>query len=176
MNRLSNEQIMDYLDNALSPNEMAQVEQHLKINAEDAELVSELRFAMGAAKEWHESEPLQVSENFWPKLRDNLGPAPKRSAWSQLKNQVAGLFGPTRAARLSFGAAFAVMAILLGALLFSPQNATQTAVATPITAADRAFIEQSMAKHEAYLQNQPAPGDVTSIETGADDDNEPEIP
>ena len=80
MNRLSNDQIMDYLDSALSPSEMARVEKHLKTNAEDAELVSELRFAMGAAKEWHQSEPLQVSENFWPKLRDNLGPAPRRSA------------------------------------------------------------------------------------------------
>jgi anti-sigma factor RsiW len=155
---------------------MARVEQHLKTNAEDAELVSELRFAMGAAKEWHESEPLQVSANFWPNVRDNLGPAPKRSAWSQLKNQMAGLFGPSRSARLSFGAAFAVIAVLLGALLFSPQNATKQVVAAPITAADKAFIEQSMAKHEAYVQTQPAPGDVTSIETGADDDNEPEIP
>jgi anti-sigma factor RsiW len=174
MNRLSNEQIMDYLDSALSPSEMARVEQHLKTNAEDAELVSELRFAMGAAKEWHESEPLQVSENFWPKLRDNLGPAPKRSAWSQLKNQMAGLFGPSRTARLSFGAAFAVIMVLLGALLFSPQGSTP--VANALSPADKAFIAQSVAKHEAYVQNQPAPGDAQSIETGADDDNEPEIP
>jgi len=175
MNRLSNEQIMDYLDNSLSPSEMAKVEQHLKTNTEDAELVSELRFAMGAAKEWHESEPLTVSDNFWPKLRDNLGPAPKRSAWSQFKNQVAALFGPTRATRLSFGAAFAVIVFLAGALLLSPQGATKQAVAD-LSPADRAFISQSVAKHEAYIQNQPAPGDAASIETGADDDNEPEIP
>lgn len=174
MNRLSNEQIMDYLDNALSPAEVARVEQHLKTNAEDAELVSELRFAMTAAKDWHESEPLQVSENFWPKLRDNLGPAPRRSAWSQLKNQMAGLFGPSRSARLSFGAAFAVIMVLLGALLFSPKNATTPVMA--LTPADKMFIQQSVAKHEAYVQNQPAPGDAQSIETGADDDNEPAIP
>jgi len=165
---------MDYLDSSLSPAEMAKVEQHLKTNTEDAELVSELRFAMGAAKEWHESEPLTVSDNFWPKLRDNLGPAPKRSPWSQFKNQVASLFGPSRATRLSFGAAFAVIMVLVGALLFSPQGSTPQAVA--LTDADKAFITQSVAKHEAYVQNQPAPGDASSIETGADDDNEPEIP
>ncbi|RYG58473.1 hypothetical protein EON80_27015, partial [bacterium] len=78
MTQLSNEQIMDYLDGTLSPSETARVEEHLKNNAEEAQMVNELRFAMGAAKEWHESEPLTVSDNFWPKLRDNLGPAPKR--------------------------------------------------------------------------------------------------
>lgn len=175
MNRLSNDQIMDYLDGTLSPVETARIETHLKSHAEDAEIVAELRFALGAAKEWHQSEPLQVSESFWPNLRDNLGPAPQRSAWSKLKNQVAGAFGPSRATRLSLGAAFAVIAIAASALLFSPKNASQTAYAD-LTAADKTFIQQSVQKHEAYLQSQPAPGDASSLETGAEDDNEPEIP
>ncbi len=174
MNRLSNDQIMDYLDGTLSPTEASNVENHLKTHAEDAQMVAELRFAMGAAKEWHQSDPLQVSENFWPKLRDNLGPAPKRSAWSQLKNQVASVFGPSRAAKMSFGAALAVIAIAAGALLFSPQNATNQAIA--LSDADKTFIQQSVKKHEAYVQSQPAPGDASSLETGAEEDNEPEIP
>lgn len=174
MNRLSNDQIMDFLDGTLSPDETARIETHLKSHAEDAEIVAELRFALGAAKEWHQSEPLQVSENFWPKLRDNLGAAPQRSAWSKLKNQVAGAFGPSRAARLSLGAALAVIAIAASALLFAPQNSTHQAVA--ISEADRTFIQQSVKKHEAYLKTQPAPGDTSNLETGAEDDNEPEIP
>ncbi|PQV64863.1 Putative zinc-finger [Abditibacterium utsteinense] len=174
MNRLSNDQIMDYLDGTLSPSETARVDNHLKNHAEDAQMVDELRFAMGAAKQWHESEPLQVSENFWPQLRENLGPVPQRSAWSKLKNQVAGAFGPSRAARLSLGAAFAIIAIAASALLFSPQSATNQAVA--LSDADKTFIQQSVQKHEAYVQSQPAPGDASSLETGAEEDNEPEIP
>lgn len=173
MKRMTNDQIMDYLDGTLDSSEMARVETHLQQNAEDAQLVAELRFALGAVKEWHAGEPMQVKENFWPQLRDNLGPAPQRSAWSQLKNQVAGVFGPSRAARLSFGAALAAIAIAASALLFSPKNATQTAVA--LSEADKTFIQESLQKHEAYLQIQPAPGDASSLETG-EDDNEPEIP
>ncbi len=178
MNRLSNEQIMDYLDGTLDTAQKSQVETHLAGHTEDAQLVAELRFALSAAKEWHASEPMQVSENFWPTLRDNLGPAPKRSAWSQLKNQIAGAFGPSRATKLSFGAAFAVIAIAGSALLFSPKNATHQAAATnKLSAADQAFIKQSVQKHELYVQNQPAPGDVSSLESGDDeDDNEPAIP
>lgn len=175
LNRMTNEQIMDYLDGTLDATEMARVENHLKASAEDAQLVAELRFALGAAKEWHQSEPMQVGENFWPKLRDNLGPAPQRSVWSQFKNQVAGAFGPSRATKLSFGAALAVIALAASALLFSPQNATNKAVAD-ISAADKIFIQQSLQKHEAYLQIQPAPGDASTLETGEEDDNEPEIP
>ncbi len=177
MKNLSNEQIMDYLDGSLDATEQARIETHLGQHAEDAQMVAELRFALGAVKEMHTSEPMQVSENFWPKLRDNLGPAPKRSAWSQLKNQIAGAFGPSRAAKLSFGAALAVIALAASALLFSPKNATQQALAgNDISAADKAFILQSVQKHEAYLQTQPAPGDASSVETGEDDDNEPAIP
>lgn len=175
MNNLTNEQIMDYLDGTLEPTELARVETHLKNNPDDAQLVAEMRFALGAAKEWHGSEPLQVSENFWPTLRENLGPAPKRSAWSQLKNQVAGVFGPSRAARLSFGAALAAIAIAASALLFAPKNATQPAVAD-ISAADQAFIRQSVQKHEAYIQTQPVPGDASNLESGDEDDNDPQIP
>ncbi len=174
MNRLTNDQIMDYLDGALSPTETANIETHLKNHSEDAQIVAELRFALGAAKAWHESEPMQVSANFWPQLRDNLGPVPKRSAWSQLKNQVAGAFGPSRATRLSLGAAFAVIAIAASALLFSPQNATNQAVA--LSDADKTFIQQSVQKHEAYEQSQPAPGEASSLETGAEEDNELAIP
>lgn len=166
---------MDYLDGALSASETARVESHLKGHAEDAELVRDIQMSLGAIKAWHESEPLQVSENFWPTLRDNLGPAPKRSLWSSVRKSLSNTFGTSPAARYSVGAAIAAIILAMSAFLFAPQNATQTAVAD-ITPADRAFITQSVQKHEAYVQIQPAPGDASSLETGADDDNDPEIP
>jgi len=174
MNRISNEQIMDYLDGALSPDETARVEEYLKTNSADAEMVRDIETALGAAKAWHESEPLQVGHNFWPALRDNLGPAPKRSAWSKFKNQMARAFSPSPATRISMGAAVAAIVLAMSAFLFAPQNATQNAVA--LSEADKVFIKQSVQKHEVYVQSQPAPGDASSLETGAEDENEREIP
>jgi anti-sigma factor RsiW len=174
MTQLPYEQIMDYLDGTLTPAEAARIEEHLKQNAEDAQMVNDIRFAMGTTQDLRESETWQVSENFWPKLRDNLGPAPKRSAWSSLRKSLSTMFGTSPAARLSVGAATVAIVIAMGAFLFAPQNATQQSFA--MTEADKMFIQQAVQKHEAYVQTQPAPGDVSSVETGAEDDNEPEIP
>lgn len=178
MKRLSNEQIMDYLDGTLGVAERASVEAHLQDNAEDAATVGELQFAMGATKEWHAADELRVSENFWPNLRDNLGPAPKRSWLSSLLKSASpapisiGSIGVPRA-KWGMGAAFAAiaLAIAMGAMLMAPQNATSPAVATEMTSADQAFVQQSVQKHEAYVTSQATPGDTTARETGADEDN-----
>lgn len=175
MTQLSTEQIVDYIDGSLSPKEMARVEEYLKDHAEEAEMIKEMRFAMSAALEWHESEPMRVSENFWPKVRDNMGPAPKRGLVSSLRKSLGSLFGTSQVARFSMGAAFAAIVLAMGAFLFAPQNATPPVQAS-ISQSDMMFIQQSVQKHQAYVQSQPAPGDVSSIESGADDDNEPQIP
>lgn len=175
MTQLPYEQIMDYLDGTLSPTEMAKIEEYLKNNPEEAQMVNDIRFAMGATQDVRENETWQVSDNFWPKLRDNLGPAPKRGMLSNLRKSLSSMFGTSPAARFSVGAAVAAIVIAMGAFLFAPQNATTPAMAE-MTQADKMFIQQAVQKHEAYVQSQPAPGDVSSIETGAEDDNEPEIP
>ncbi|HEX8463227.1 MAG TPA: hypothetical protein VF627_01295 [Abditibacterium sp.] len=176
MNRLSNEQIIDYLDGTLSKTEMGRVESHLKTNAEDAEMVSDLKMAMAAAQDWHASEPLQVSENFWPQLRENLGPVPKRSVWSSFRKSLSATFGTSPAARFSVGAGVAAIILAMSAFLFAPQNATQPVVAGELSAADKIFVQQSVQKHEAYVKSQPVAGDTSSLETGADEENEPDIP
>ena len=171
MKRLSNEQIMDYLDGTLSAAERTRVEAHLDANAEDAATVRELQFAMNAAHAWHAGDEMRVSEKFWPALRDNLGPAPQRSLWSRLVGPARGGLVSKPAARWSFGAALAAIVIALGAMFFAGPNARQTAIATDISAADRAFIQQSVRKHEAYVPSQNAPGDTAARETGADEEN-----
>ena len=169
MKRLSNEQIMDYLDGTLSAAERAEVESHLNNSAEDAETVRELQFAMSATRDWHAADELRVSENFWPHLRDNLGPAPRRSWWSSLLKGAA----PAPRAKWGLGAAFAAiaLAIAMGAMMFSPQSAVTPTVANDITSADQAFIQQSVQKHEAYVTSQAVPGDTSALDTGADEDN-----
>ena len=171
MKRLSNEQIMDYLDGTLGADERARVDAHLQTNAEDAETVRELQFALNATQAWHAQDELRVSENFWPQLRDNLGPAPKRSWWSNLVSGTRGGLAAKPATRWSMGAALAAIVLALGAMLFAPQNASTPAIATDISAADKAFIQQSVQKHEAYVTSQNAPGDASARETGADEEN-----
>ncbi len=171
MKRLSNEQIMDYLDGTLSAAERARVEAHLQGNAEDAQTVRELQFALSATQAWHAADEMRVSENFWPQLRDNLGPCPKRSWWSSLVGPARGGLATKPAARWSFGAAMAAIVIALGAMFFAPQNAQTPALAGNISAADKAFITQSVQKHEAYVTSQNVPGDTSARDNGADEDN-----
>ena len=171
MKRLSNEQIMDYLDGTLSVAERERVEAHLGDSAEDAETVRELQFALGAARDWHESDELRVSENFWPHLRDNLGPCPKRSWWSGLVGGARGGLATKPAARWSFGAAMAAIVLALGAMFFAPQNAQTPALAGGLSAADKAFVTQSVQKHEAYVASQNVPGDASARDNTADEDN-----
>jgi anti-sigma factor RsiW len=172
MTRLTNEQIMDFLDNACTPEERARIEAHLEKNQEDAELVNELRFAMNAAQDWHQSEPVQVSENFWPKLRDNLGPAPSRGMLSSFQKSMRQMFGTSPASRLSLGAAMAAVVVAMGIFLFAPQNAQQPVMANQPTAQDMAFIQQSVQQHKEFVATSPVAGDVSSLETGADEDEE----
>ena len=171
MKRLSNEQIMDYLDGTLSAAERVQVETHLASHAEDAATVRELQFALSAAQDFRESDEMRVSENFWPNLRDNLGPVPKRSWWSSLLKGAAPQTAPK--AKWGLGAAFAAIALALamGAMMMAPQSATPPVIATTITSADEAFIAQSAAKHEAYVTSQAAPGDSSARDNGADEEN-----
>lgn len=177
MTQLTNEQIIDFLDGTLSPEDAVKVDNHLKTHPEEAALVDELRFAQSFTSELRE-EPMRVSDNFWPQLRDQLGPAPKRSVWSNARMMFSGATGvksSSRTTKMSLGAAFAVIAIAASALLFSPKDSTPVAVATPISEADKTFIQQSMEKHEAYVASEPIVGDVTSLETGSEAEEDDEI-
>ena len=172
MNRLSNEQIMDYLDGTLSAAQRAEVESHLNNNDEDAATVRELQFAMSATQDWHAADELRVSDNFWPNLRDNLGPAPQRSWWSSLlKGAIPS--APSPKAKWGLGAAFAAiaLAIAMGAMMFGPQSATNQVIAVDITSADEAFIKQSVQKHQEYVAKEATPGDTSARDNGADEEN-----
>ena len=175
MTRLSNEQIMDFLDGTLSPEEMARIESHLDSNTEDRELVEELRFATQSLHEFnvaeYGAEPMRVSDNFWPELRGKLGPAPKRGFFRSLVKSLNGAGAAKPAMRYSFGAAFAALVIAMGMLMFAPKNQQQQAVA--LTPADQTFIQQSLKQHESYVQTAPIAGDVDAVETSSDegDDN-----
>ncbi len=172
MTRLSSEQIMDYLDGTLPPEERVRVESHLQGSAEDRELVDELRFATQSLHDFNAleygAEPMRTSEKFWPELRDKLGPPPKRGFFRQISKLLNRAGASKPAVRYSFGAAFAALVLALGFFMAAPKNAQPTAVAD-ITTADQQFIQQSLQQHETYVQSAPVAGDVSAVETGADE-------
>jgi len=179
MTRLSNEQIMDFLDGVLSPDEMARVESHLEHSPGDRDLVDEMRFATQSLRDFdaleYGTEPLRASENFWPQLREKLGPPPKRSFFRGLSKTFNGAGASKPAVRYSFGAAFAALFLALGFFMAAPRNSTQSAQAE-ITQSDKQFIAQSLKQHETYVQSAPVAGDVSALDTSndeGDNDNNP---
>ena len=176
MKRLTEQQVMEYLAGELTPADKARYEAHLAQNSEDAQQIGEFRFALSALREWDEGEPLRVSENFWPNLRDQLGPVPQRSAWSKLRNQLLGLGGGSSRTRLRVGAAFAALVLFMGVYLYGPQHGTQPAEAQPMTQADMAFVQSSVAQHADYVRHPLHPGDEAAYESGADENDSNPLP
>ena len=79
MKRLSDTEMMDYLDGTLAPEKAAAVEAHLASSAEDAQLLADLRMAQATLHEMAEAEPIRASDDFWLKVREQL---PERVAQS----------------------------------------------------------------------------------------------
>jgi anti-sigma factor RsiW len=185
MKPLKETEIIDYLDGTLSPTRMAEVEAHLRENAEDAELVASLKMAKSELLEWDAAEPVQVSADFWPKLRDKLpAQAPRRAWWKQLGAALWPAHSPMAAAvRVAAIAAF----LAIAAALFTPEQSRQQATASrdtkALTTEDRAFIERSIKKHNNYSSSQPLGstnvnkrGDVGSAESGDEESTEENLP
>jgi len=179
MTRLSNEQIMDFLDGVLSPDEIARVESHLEHSPDDRALVDEMRFATQSLRDFdsleYGNEPLRASENFWPQLREKLGPPPKRGFFRGLWKSFNSAGASKPAVRYSFGAAFAALVLALGFFMAAPRNSTQSANAE-MTQSDKQFIAQSLKQHETYVQSAPIAGDVSALDTSndeGDNDNNP---
>ncbi|MDQ3814504.1 MAG: zf-HC2 domain-containing protein [Armatimonadota bacterium] len=175
MKKLSNNDLMDYLDGTLDAARQAEVEEHLKAHAEDAELVAEMKMAMVALKEWDEAEPVRVSEDFWPRLRDKLPERPRRSWLRGTLAQVGEWLRPAPARwGLSITAAVIAMLIALSSFWFAPEKATPQ-----LSAEEKMFIQQSLNRHKAYVKSQPMggavslpAGDERSAEHGENDDDD----
>lgn len=155
--KITNEVLMDYVDGTLDAGQIAAVEAHLASNPEEAALVADMKMAIGALQEWDEAEPVKVSEDFWPRLRDKLPAAPARNPLRRLGSQFAAWLWPSPTP-MRVSARVAVLAVIfaMGAALFSPRQATHTATADSLTQADKMFIQQSMNRHSAYVSSQPA--------------------
>jgi anti-sigma factor RsiW len=168
--KITNEVLMDYVDGTLDAVHLAAVQAHLDANPEEAALVADMKMAVGALQEWDEAEPVKVSEDFWPKLRDKLPAEPPRNPVRRVAGKLAAWLWPSPTPmRVSARVAALAVIIVMGVALFSPQQATHTAMAD-LTPADRTFIQQSMDRHSAYISSQP----VASLPIQAGDGHNPD--
>jgi len=181
MNKINTEELMDYLDGQLDGARGAAVEAYLRENAEEAQLIAEMKLASQALQDWDSTLPVQVSENFWPQLRDKLPAQPGNSWMRRLGMKPAATTSQSWALptlRLSIGAAVMAALIAMAVFMSAPQQSVAPAQAG-LTAEEEAFITQSLQRHEAYSVTQPgsigvtvSPGDRQSSENGEDEDEE----
>lgn len=189
MKRLTNEELMDYMDGTLSAARLAEIEQHLASSPEDAELVADLKMAQKALIEWDEAEPVRAGEDFWPKLRDKLPAQPGRNPLRALGSRLSGWLWPAHS-RMGMSLRVAVVAAVLAiaAAMFAPQQTKHQVIAnngstvtSTLTPEDRSFIRKSLERHSAYESSQPwagavppatrqATGDVNSADRVDDDE------
>lgn len=149
MKKMKDVEMIDILDGKLDVKEM---------HESDAAQLEDMKLAMKALKAWDEAEPVQVSENFWPKLRDKLPERPPRSPVRRFALQLGALLWPTHSPLTASIRVAALAAILaLASFWFAPQQAQQPAAAIK-SPGETAFIQRSLKKHKNYVTAQPADG------------------
>ncbi len=179
--KMTNDVLMDYVDGTLDAARLAQVEAHLRANAEDAQLASDMKMALGALHDWNEAEPIRASESFWPALRDKLPAQPGHGGVGAMTARVGEWLWPRRSPlRLSVGVAALAAFIALAASFSGPQQTINTVSAKNLTPADEMFITQSVARHNAYVTVQSLGGGMSSLRSGdgrdGDGDGEDDSP
>jgi len=173
--KMTNELLMDYVDGTLDAARLAAVEAHLAKNAEDAEMVANMKMALGALHDWNDAEPVMASENFWPRLREKLPAQPPRSLFRSVGARMHEWLWPANSTlRLSTRVAAIAILVAMAVALFSPKGAQHRVEA--LTPSDKTFIEQAVKRHSAYVSSQPAtapalPGDGANTD-GDDDDGD----
>ena len=156
MKKISEDDMLAFVDGTLDADRAREVEEFLAHNEDEAPLAHDMKMALDALHDWDAAEPVAVSAAFWPELRDKLPAQPGRRGVRGLLAQwglVSPLGQPSRAVTFSARAAVVAAGVALLALFFAPQKATQRLEAEPFTAADKAFIQQSLKRHEAYEIN-----------------------
>jgi len=174
--KMTNELLMDYVDGTLDAARLAAVEAHLAKNAEDAEMVANMKMALGALHDWDAAEPVKASENFWPRLREKLPAQPPRSAFRGAASRIGEWLWPSHSPlRLSTRVAAVAVLIAMAFAMFSPKQATRRVVAVSppvLSQSDKMFIQQSVKRHSAYVSAAPAMPTGDGANTDGDDEDD----
>lgn len=152
--KLSEVEIMDYLDGTLDATRREEVAAYLHDHEDEAMEVADMKLAMSALKDFDESDPIRVSDDFWPKLRDKLPEQPKRSWVRSVTVQASAWLMPNRSPlRLSIGAAMVAMFLAMAVFLSGPQQTVHHSEA--LTTEEAAFVKKAVERHSNFVESQP---------------------
>lgn len=144
------------------------------LHPEDVAALEDAKLAMAALGSWEQDEPIQASEQFWPKLREQLPAQPPRSAWQRTWSMASDWFWPAHAPlAASMRVALVAIIIALASFWFAPQRAITPLSAESFTAEETAFIERSLQKHDNYVTMESGDG---SLGISAGDATSTELP
>jgi len=154
MMKLNESNILDYLDDRLCKKDCADMEEALERSEDKSSDVDDARLAMQALHALVSVEPVVVSEDFWPRLREKLPAQPPRNAMAQVGSTLAGWLWPTTSKWAISARVAAVVAVLaMASLWFGPQRTVTPSSA--ISASEKAFISRSMQRHVDYVNSPP---------------------
>jgi anti-sigma factor RsiW len=156
MKKISEDDMLAFVDGTLDADRAREVEEFLAHNEDEATLAHDMKIALDALHDWDAAEPVAVSAAFWPELREKLPAQPGRRGVRGVLAQwglISPLGQPSRTLTFSARAAVVAAGVALLALFFAPQKATPS-----LSAEDKAFIQQSLKRHEAYELVQSAGG------------------
>jgi len=154
MMKLNETNILDYLDDRLCKKDCADMEEALERSQNKASDVDDARLAMQALHALASEEPVTVSEDFWPRLREKLPEQTPRNAFSQVASVFSGMLWPS-SSKWAISARVAIVVAVLGmvSLWFGPQRTVTPSSA--ITTSEKAFISRSMQRHADYVNTPP---------------------
>ncbi len=175
--KITQDDMLGWVDGTLSAARRAQMQEHLRGNDEDAQLLADMKDAMSALHDWNAHDTIAANDNFWPHLREKL---PERAGRGWNFSRLASRFFPARAWRLRAVVAVAMLFVALGALFLAPKNATQRLEAqeSALSVSEQQFIRRSLVQHCTYAAVQPlgsmqaAPADGRNQDGDGNDDND----
>lgn len=154
MMKLNETNILDYLDDRLGKSDCADMEEALEHSKGRSSDVDDARLGMQALHALASEEPVVVSENFWPRLREKLPEQPPRNAMAQVTSTLTGWVWPSTSKWAISARVAAVVAVLaMASLWFGPQRTVTPSSA--ISASEKAFISRSMQRHADYVNTPP---------------------
>lgn len=155
MMKLNETNILDYLDDRLNKKDCADMEEALEHSKSKSSDVDDARLGMQALHALASEEPVAVSEDFWPRLREKLPAQPPRNAMAQVTSTLTGLLWPSPS-KWAISARVAVVVVVLAmvSLWFGPQR-TVTPSSAHLSASEQAFVTRSMQRHADYVNSPP---------------------
>ena len=155
MMKLNESNFLDYLDDRLCKKDCADMEEALERSQNKASDVDDARLGMQVLHALASEEPVAVSEDFWPRLREKLPEQTPRNAFSQVASVLSGVLWPSNSKwAISARVAVVVAVLAMVSLWFGPQR-TVTPSSAALSPSEKAFVARSVQRHEDFVNTPP---------------------